>query len=48
MQSVPFRLSTGDHQNKLKLADPPKPPQTLSEKYRPRDLASVVGQGEVE
>jgi len=41
MQSVPFRLSTGDHQNKLKLADPPKPPQT------PRDLASVVGQGEV-
>jgi hypothetical protein len=42
-----FQLSRPAHQFKLKLADPPKPAQTLTEKYRPRDLASIVGQGEI-
>jgi len=42
-----FSLKTPAHQFKLKLADPGKPAQTLTEKYRPRDLAGVVGNAEV-
>lgn len=42
-----FRLSMGDHQNRLRLVDGPPPPQKLTEKYRPSRLADVVGQGPV-
>jgi hypothetical protein len=47
LDDKPFRLTRPAHQFKLKLADPGPPPVTLTEKHRPRDLASVVGQGEV-
>ena len=33
------------HQPRLALADPPKPPQALTEKYRPRWLSDLYGQG---
>jgi replication-associated recombination protein RarA len=42
-----FRLAQPPHQFKLALADPPKPPVSLSEKYRPRTLDQVIGQGAV-
>ena len=47
MMNAEFSLKAPATQFKLKLADQPKPAMTLTEKHRPRDLASVVGQGEV-
>jgi replication-associated recombination protein RarA len=39
-----FRLQQPAHQYRLTLADPPRPPQSLTERYRPRSLDAVVGQ----
>jgi ATPase family protein associated with various cellular activities (AAA) len=42
-----FRLIQPPCQHKLSLSDPGKPPQSLSERHRPKVLADVVGQGPV-
>jgi hypothetical protein len=42
-----FRLSTGDHQHRLGLSDPGRPPRALTEVQRPGTLDQVVGQGPV-
>jgi replication-associated recombination protein RarA len=42
-----FRLIQPPCQHKLSLSEPVKPPQSLSERHRPKVLAEVVGQGPV-
>lgn len=47
VEAFPFRLTRPQVQFKLALSEPPKAPVSLTEKYRPRSLSQVVGQGEV-
>lgn len=43
--SKPFALARPAHQFRLTLADPPLPPKSLTDRYRPRTLGTMVGQG---
>ena len=45
--TVAFRLQQPAHKYRLTLADPPRPPHSLTERYRPRTLDAVVGQESV-